>query len=50
MSMVANKDKRVMDNIEDLRQKYGNIFHLYLGMGVDLIVISGTYVSFTQFK
>ena len=47
LEMKSTKDKRVLDQVEDLTKVYGSIVHLYIGMGIDVVIISGTDVSST---
>lgn len=46
LSMKATEDKRIVDNVQDLVKQYGEIVHLYFGGGIDVIIISGTDVSY----
>ena len=45
LRLKPNREKRLMDNVQDLVDQYGPMVHLNIGMGVDIVILNGTDVS-----
>ena len=50
LQLKPNKGQQISEKFQEIADEHGEIIHIYVGMGIDLIFLTGTNVSSLSIK